>query len=54
MQFSLADPRIHSTVVGMSSIARLESLPGLAAAEIPDGFWEGFRALGTPPASPAA
>ncbi len=54
VQFSLNDPRIHSTVVGMSSIARLQSLPGLVAAEIPDGFWEAFRALGTPPASPAA
>jgi len=54
LQFSMGDPRIHSTVVGMSSIARLESLPGLASAEIPDGFWEAFRALGTPPASPAA
>jgi D-threo-aldose 1-dehydrogenase len=54
VQFSMGDPRIHSTVVGMSSIARLESLPGLAAAAIPDGFWEAFRALGTPPASPAA
>jgi D-threo-aldose 1-dehydrogenase len=54
VQFSLSDPRIHSTVVGMSSIARLESLPKLIAAEIPEGFWEGFRALGTPPASPAA
>jgi D-threo-aldose 1-dehydrogenase len=54
LQFSMDDPRIHSTVVGMSSIARLESLPGLASAEIPGGFWEAFRALGTPPASPAA
>jgi D-threo-aldose 1-dehydrogenase len=54
VQFSLGDPRIHSTVVGMSSIARLESLPGLASAEIPDGFWDAFHALGTPPASPAA
>jgi D-threo-aldose 1-dehydrogenase len=54
VQFSMGDPRIHSTVVGMSSIARLESLPGLASAEIPDGFWDAFHALGTPPASPAA
>jgi D-threo-aldose 1-dehydrogenase len=54
VQFSLGDPRIHSTVVGMSSIARLESLPGLVSAEIPEGFWDAFRALGTPPASPAA
>ncbi len=54
VQFSMGDPRIHSTVVGMSSIARLESLPGLASAAIPEGFWEAFHALGTPPASPAA
>jgi D-threo-aldose 1-dehydrogenase len=54
LQFSMAEPRIHSTVVGMSSIARLEALPRLASAEIPAGFWEAFRALGTPPASPAA
>ena len=54
VQFSTGDPRIHSTVVGMSSIARLESLPGLASAEIPAGFWDAFHALGTPPASPAA
>ncbi|MEQ1737901.1 MAG: aldo/keto reductase, partial [Rhodoglobus sp.] len=54
VQFSMGDPRIHSTVVGMSSIARLESLPGLTTAAIPEGFWEAFRALGTPPPSPAA
>jgi D-threo-aldose 1-dehydrogenase len=54
VQFSMGDPRIHSTVVGMSSIARLESLPGLTSAVIPEGFWEAFHALGTPPPSPAA
>jgi D-threo-aldose 1-dehydrogenase len=54
VQFSMGDPRIHSTVVGMSSIARLDSLPGLMSATIPEEFWEAFRALGTPPPSPAA
>jgi D-threo-aldose 1-dehydrogenase len=54
VQFSMGDPRIHSTVVGMSSIARLESLPGLMTAEVPEGFWDAFHALGTPPPSPAA
>lgn len=54
VQFSTGDPRIHSTVVGMSSIARLESLPGLTSAPIPEGFWKAFHALGTPPPSPAA
>ena len=35
VQFSTGDPRIHSTVVGMSSIARLESLPGLDVGRDP-------------------
>ena len=46
-------PINHWEVLDLSQ-NRLESLPALIAAEIPDGFWEGFRALGTPPASPAA
>jgi D-threo-aldose 1-dehydrogenase len=52
LQFSMAEPRIHSTVVGIYSIARLEQLPGLIAATVPDGFWDAVAALGTPPASP--
>ncbi len=52
LAFSLREPRIHSTVVGIYSQQRLDELPGLIATEIPDGFWEAFDALGEPPASP--
>jgi D-threo-aldose 1-dehydrogenase len=52
LAFSLREPRIHSTVVGIYSRQRLDELPGLAATEIPDGFWEALDALGEPPASP--
>ncbi|HWH26436.1 MAG TPA: aldo/keto reductase [Pseudolysinimonas sp.] len=52
LQFSLAEPRIHSTVVGMSSPARVEALPDLVEADIPAEFWQALGALGTPPASP--
>lgn len=52
LQFSLAEPRIHSTVVGIYSTERLTQLPNLLAAAVPDGFWDAVEALGTPPASP--
>jgi D-threo-aldose 1-dehydrogenase len=52
LAFSLREPRIHSTVVGIYSTQRLDELPGLIATEIPDGFWDALDALGDPPASP--
>jgi len=52
LQFSLAEPRIHSTVVGIYSIERLAQLPGLVDATVPAGFWDAVAALGTPPPSP--
>ncbi|MFC5834212.1 aldo/keto reductase [Nonomuraea insulae] len=52
LHFSLAEPRIHSTVVGITSLARLEGLDALVDTVIPDGFWAEVDALGTPPASP--
>ncbi len=52
LAFSMREPRIHSTVVGIYSQERLDELPGLVATEIPDGFWEALDALGEPPASP--
>jgi len=52
LRFSMREPRIHSTVVGIYSPQRLEELPGLVAAEIPDDFWDALEALGEPPASP--
>ena len=52
LQFSLAEPRIHSTVVGIYSPQRLDELPALVATEVPAGFWEALDAFGTPPPSP--
>jgi len=52
LAFSMREPRIHSTVVGIYSQQRLDELPGLIATEIPDGFWPALDALGEPPASP--
>jgi len=52
LKFSMLEPRIHSTVVGIYSQQRLDELPGLLATEIPRGFWEALDALGDPPPSP--
>jgi D-threo-aldose 1-dehydrogenase len=52
LAFSMREPRIHSTVVGIYSQERLDELPGLIATEIPDEFWPALDALGEPPESP--
>ncbi|MDN3497014.1 aldo/keto reductase [Planococcus sp. APC 4015] len=48
LQFSVRDPRIHSTVVGMSSPERLDQTLSLLAADIPQSLWDELLAL-TPP-----
>jgi len=52
LAFSMREPRIHTTVVGIYSRERLDELPDLVATEIPEGFWEALDALGSPPPSP--
>ena len=52
LRFSMLEPRIHSTVVGIYSQQRLDELPGLLGASIPAGFWEALDELGDPPPSP--
>ncbi|MBW4033441.1 MAG: aldo/keto reductase [Acidobacteria bacterium] len=52
LQFSLREPRIHSTVVGIYSPQRLAELPGLLGAPIAAGFWDALDELGDPPPSP--
>jgi D-threo-aldose 1-dehydrogenase len=47
--FSVRDPAIHSTVVGVSSVERLGQLDELLAAEVPDEIWAQIAALGAPP-----
>jgi len=52
LAFSMREPRIRTTVVGIYSQQRLDELPGLVATEIPEAFWLALDALGEPPASP--
>lgn len=40
LQFSLRDPRITSTIVGMSKPARVADTVALARQQIPDALWE--------------
>jgi D-threo-aldose 1-dehydrogenase len=39
LQFSLRDPRVHSTIVGMSRVERLQQTIELAQTPIPDELW---------------
>jgi D-threo-aldose 1-dehydrogenase len=48
LQFSVRDPRVHSTVVGMSSPKRIAQTLDLLAVDIPEDLWEELLAL-TPP-----
>lgn len=52
LQFSLRDPRIHSTIVGVTSLGRFDDLERECAEVIPDGFWDAVDAV-LPPASAA-
>ena len=40
LQFSLRDPRIHNTIVGMSRPERVQQTLEFAQVEIPDACWE--------------
>jgi D-threo-aldose 1-dehydrogenase len=50
LQFSLRDPRIDATVVGITSEGRIPSLIASAGRHIPDAVWEQLERL-VPPAS---
>jgi D-threo-aldose 1-dehydrogenase len=52
LQFSLGSPLVDSTVVGVSSLARLDQLAGLAITRVPQDFFAAVDALGSPPPSP--
>ena len=51
LQFSTGHPLVDTTVVGIPSLARLDALAGLVAADVPDAFFDEIEALGAPPAS---
>jgi D-threo-aldose 1-dehydrogenase len=48
LQFSLRDPRVVSTVVGMSSPERIEQTLELADWPIPDALWTELDELAAP------
>jgi D-threo-aldose 1-dehydrogenase len=52
LQFSLRDPRIVSTIVGMSRPERLQQTLELAAIAIPDEMWARLDEYVGPPADP--
>jgi D-threo-aldose 1-dehydrogenase len=52
LHFSLREPRIHTTVVGVNSVDRLRELEAHQRAVIDVEFWSALEALGTPPAPP--
>ena len=50
LQFSLRDPRIDATVVGITSESRIPSLIAASGMHIPDAVWDDLEQL-VPPAS---
>ncbi|MDP9026703.1 MAG: aldo/keto reductase [Actinomycetota bacterium] len=52
LQFSLRSPLVDSTVIGVSSVDRLDAALADADIEIPDGLWSELESL-APPASAA-
>lgn len=52
LQFSLRDPRIVSTIVGMSRPERLQQTLDLAAYALPDELWARLEEYVGPPADP--
>ncbi len=47
LQFSLRDPRIHSTIVGVTRPERIAQTVELASARIPDELWQELDGLPT-------
>jgi D-threo-aldose 1-dehydrogenase len=54
LQFSLRDPRITSTVVGMSRAERIAQTVELSQHAIPDALWQQLDAIGFDTADPEA
>ena len=49
LQFSVRDPRVASTVIGISSPSRLDATAELLAEEIPDELWAELESLAVAP-----
>lgn len=51
LRFSLRSPLVHTTVVGVSSTARIDELELARTADVPDGLWSDLDALGAAPST---
>jgi D-threo-aldose 1-dehydrogenase len=51
LQFSLRDPRVTSTVVGVSEAARIDGITALMSVPVPDGLWAELDSLAAAPES---
>ncbi|NQX11349.1 aldo/keto reductase [Microbacteriaceae bacterium VKM Ac-2855] len=51
LQFSLQHPLVDTTVVGITSVERLDALAALIEVEVPEDFFAAVDSLGTPPAN---
>jgi D-threo-aldose 1-dehydrogenase len=51
LQFSLRDPRVTATVVGVSEAARIDEITALATTPVPDELWAELDSLAVPPES---
>lgn len=51
LHFSLRSPLVDSTIVGISSIERIEQLERMRQTEVPPSFWQDLDSLGTPPSN---
>jgi D-threo-aldose 1-dehydrogenase len=49
LQFSLRDPRVVSTVVGVSEPSRIEEITALMSEQIPAGLWAQLDSLSVAP-----
>jgi D-threo-aldose 1-dehydrogenase len=54
LHFSLRDPRIASTIVGMSRPERLDQTLQLAAMSVPDDLWQRLEPYAGAPIDPEA
>jgi len=51
LQFSLRDPRVTATVVGVSEPARIGQISALMSEPVPDDLWAELASLAVPPGS---
>ncbi|MGW9114305.1 aldo/keto reductase [Microbacterium sp. NPDC055683] len=51
LHFSLRHPGVHSTVVGVGRVERIDELVALYRTAVPEDFWPELAALGTPPST---